>query len=250
MVISGNRVEGQILGDGDKALVVKNNLVLSKPPSDCENEVAKRSVVGASARLGQSVALIAVGFSTGVLVQNNTMRHRSNCAPIWSGQAGVELSGGFESYPVVSNAWITGNQFAFEGATANSTLIALSGCDGVSIEANDFSQAGGGTAVNHVKQSRCTNCIIDGNAPAPPGPNPSPPPAPPPPPPPPPSPPAPPPPAPAPPLPPPSPSPGPPPTCTGAHSVTKFGAVPDDGKDDTESSACIRHLEISRLGLS
>jgi hypothetical protein len=251
MVISGNRVEGQILGDGDKALVIKNNLVLSKPPSDCNAEVEKRPMVGASARLGQSVSLIAVGFSTGVLVQNNTVRHRSNCAPIWSGQTGVELAGGFESYPVVSNVWITGNRFDFEGATANSTLIALSGCDGVSIEANDFSQAGGGTAANHVKQSRCTNCIIDGNAPAPPGPkpSPSPPPAPPPAPPPPAPPPAPPPvpPTPAPPVPPPSPSPGPP-TCTEPHAVTAFGAVPDDGKDDTQSSACIRRLHIPTLG--
>ena len=64
MVISGNRVEGQILGDGDKALVVKNNLVLSKPPSDCDAEVERRPLVGASVRLGQSVAPIAAGFPT------------------------------------------------------------------------------------------------------------------------------------------------------------------------------------------
>ena len=230
MVISGNVVQGQILGNGDKALVVKDNIVLSKMQSDCtaENE-GGYSMLGS--RLGQSASLIAIGFTTGVLIENNTLRHRSNCAPFASGQTGVELAGGFESYPLVTNAWITGNRFDFEGASLNSTLIALSGCDGVAIEANDFSRAGGGTAANHVKQSRCTNCIIDGQPaptrpPAPPAPRPAP--------------------APAPPLP-PVPPPGPSPICAGAHAVTAFGAVPDDGKDDTASSTHMCSVHVSLL---
>jgi hypothetical protein len=238
MVISGNVVEGQILGDGDKGVIIKDNIVLSKL-EQCDQQ-ADHLMLGTGVGSGQSMALISAAFSTGVLIENNTLRHRSDCDPIWRGQMGVELLGGFGSYPLTTNAWITANLFEFEGANANSTMISLSGCDGVVVESNDFGSAGG-TAANHVKTSRCTSCLIEGGGDTPP--KPSPPPAPPPSPPPAPPPPAPrpgPPPTPLPPITPPFPPlppPVPPPKCTGAHSVSAFGAAPDDGKDDTASSA-------------
>eukprot|EP01050_Picozoa_sp_SAG11_P020051 SAG11_NODE_3311_length_2530_cov_2.928425_1_plen_245_part_10 len=244
MVIRGNTVNGQILADGDKAVIIKDNLVLSKKSGlDCDH---RPSMLRAES--GQSTALIAVGFGTGFLVSNNTLRHHSDCAPVWKGQAGVELLGGFGSYPLVTNAWITENRFNFDGLDERSTLIRLSGCDGVVVESNDFGTAGG-TAEDHTEASRCTNCLIAGDTP---NPKPSPPPAPPPPP----SPPSPPPaPGPVPPIIPPFPPPPLPPPlpkCEGAHAVTAFGAVPDDGKDDTASSAfwsfALLYLILSSCG--
>ena len=169
MVISSNIVEGQILGEGDKALIIKNNLVQSRA-ADCDKQHSM--LLGVES--GQSMALVAAGFATGLLILNNTLRHHNDCAPIWSGQMGVELLGGFGSYPLTTNAWITENRFEFDGAGANTTLIALSGCEGVIVESNDFGSAGG-TAADHVRQSRCTNCFIDGGAPHPPPPAPTPP---------------------------------------------------------------------------
>ena len=85
----------------------------------------------------------------------------------------MELAGGFEGYPLVTNALIEHNQFVFEGANASAVLINLNGCDGVVVHGNDFGRAGGGDAKGHLKASRCTNCTVDGAANSSPSPSPS-----------------------------------------------------------------------------
>ena len=102
-----------------------------------------------------------------------------------------------------------GNHFEIEGSTASTTLIDLDGCDGVVVRGNDFGSEGG-LASAHVKEARCTNCTVDNNDASPPAPPP-----------------------PAPPQPPPAPTPPPSQSCAGDVTLSQFGAVPDDGKDDT-----------------
>lgn len=159
MWIVSNTVEGQILCNLDKQLTIANNLILSHPSTGgCKQDEA-------SAETGQSVALIASDFTAGITISNNTLVHRSDCDPRWAGQIGIQLVGGVEHYPNMSDVLIEGNQFRLEGATTNTILIDLEGCDGVVVRANDFGLAGG-TAATHVKKARCTNCTIEPPAPS------------------------------------------------------------------------------------
>ena len=149
MVIRNNVVEGQILGNLDTNLTIANNRVFSRPaPMECGH-------LGESS--GQSTALIAASFGTGLTVFNNTLTHRANCDPRWNKQVGIQLLGGVESYPIESDVLIHGNIFGFEGVQANSTLIDLSGCKNVIVRDNDFGPSGG-TDADHTRTSRCANC--------------------------------------------------------------------------------------------
>jgi hypothetical protein len=55
-------------------------LVLSKLAPDCDQQHSRLGIES-----GQSMSLIAVGLATGVLITNNTLRHRRDCASGWSG---------------------------------------------------------------------------------------------------------------------------------------------------------------------
>lgn len=154
MVIRDNVVEGQILGNLDRDLTIANNRVFSRPPPTGCNRPAPGQL-GEST--GQSTALIAASFGTGLAVFNNTLTHHSDCDPRWSEQIGIQLLGGVESYPIESNVLVHGNVFEFEGLQANSTLIDLSGCKDVIVRDNNYGPSGG-TDVDHTTASRCTNC--------------------------------------------------------------------------------------------
>jgi hypothetical protein len=231
MWITGNVVEGQILCNLDQQLTIANNLILTRQPSSpnssgCGGDVRAAALTPLHRRRpaaavpgfgsGQSTALIASDFSAGVTIQNNTLVHRSDCDPRWAGQLGIQLLGGVEHYPMMRDVLIQGNRFRIEGSTATATLIDVDGCEGLIVRGNDYGSAGG-SATAHIKEGRCTNCTVDPDTP--PAHQPAS-------------------------LPPPTPMPTPPalpasqplsPICAGDVTLSHFGAVPDDGRDDTSA---------------
>ena len=155
MSIRNNVVEGQILGDMDKNLVISNNLVLTRRGYEGGSEL--RAGASSLSTSGQSTALIAIGFSQGATVANNTLVHAADGPAVWSGQMGVEVLGGVEHYANTTDVLIADNTFEFH-ATESSVLIGMSGCENVMVRHNNF--GAGGPAAGHVRMSRCTNCTV------------------------------------------------------------------------------------------
>ena len=154
MIIHNNVVEGQILGNMDKNLTISNNLVLTRRVTFVGE---LRAGVSSSSSTGQSMALIAIGFTTGATVTNNTLVHAVDGPAAWQGQMGIEMLGGVEHYANTTDVFIAGNTFDFH-ATASSVLIDMSGCENVMVRHNDFGVKG--PAASHVRMSRCTNCTV------------------------------------------------------------------------------------------